>query len=493
MKRSVYTIGSLIILLIAAFIFVLVPIFQGGKIGKRLPAFGKYDGTEIRYEQNTDFYNYVARYADYFKNQGIEIKDTNQFYLFSYAFNATVSELAYKKAVNKAGYIVPETAINRAVKPYFYDESGKYSQKLYNTQVTQNPDGILNLRKSIASSLLTNRYAEDSFGGQTSLGSTTLYGLKNPTAEAEFITDKMGNNQRALNVAVFNMSDYPDSEKAAYGKSNPAKFVKYDLSVITVSDKGKALSIAKRISENAITFEDAVSESEKVYSNDSGKINSKYQYQIQKFLKNADDIEKLSALETGSVSEPIQTTVGYSIFKADAAKIEPNFSDSDTLKTVHNYLKSNEFSHIENYFTENAKAFASLAKNKGFNASVKQYNAKKVSIPSVALNFGNVSALTKLDTALEGLSGADSNKNFWNTAFTLKEGEYSEPVTNGNNILVIQVEKTGLKAKDPAPKEALFDELLNYDSASAQTALLSSPKLVNNVQEVFYNHILSNN
>ena len=40
MKRSVYTIGSLVILLIAAFIFVLVPIFSGGKAQKRMPAFG---------------------------------------------------------------------------------------------------------------------------------------------------------------------------------------------------------------------------------------------------------------------------------------------------------------------------------------------------------------------------------------------------------------------------------------------------------------------
>ena len=55
MKRGFYTIGSLIILLIAAFIFVLVPIFSGGRTGTRLPPFGSYDGTEIRYEQSSDY------------------------------------------------------------------------------------------------------------------------------------------------------------------------------------------------------------------------------------------------------------------------------------------------------------------------------------------------------------------------------------------------------------------------------------------------------
>ena len=148
----------------------------------------------------------------------------------------------------------------------------------------------------------------------------------------------MGNGQRSFNMAVFNMSDYPDSEKVAFGKANSQKFVKYDFSVITVSDKAKAASLLKRINENAITFEDAVSESQKIYSNDSGKINSKYHYQIEKFLKQAEDMEKLAALEEGAVSEPVQTSVGYSIFKANSAKTEPDFSSSETVRTVYNYL-----------------------------------------------------------------------------------------------------------------------------------------------------------
>lgn len=492
MKRSVYTIGSLIILLIAAFIFVLVPIFQGGRTGNRLPVFGKYDGTEIRYEQNSDFYNYVAQYADYFKNQGIEIKDSNQIYLFNYAFNATVTELAYKKAVAKSGYKVPETAINRAVKPYFTDETGNFSQKFYNTSLNSNPDRIASLRKQIASTLTTSRYAEDSFGGQTALGDETLYGLKNSAAEADFI-HKMGNGQRSFNMAVFNMSDYPDSEKVAFGKANSQKFVKYDFSVITVSDKAKAASLLKRINENAITFEDAVSESQKIYSNDSGKINSKYHYQIEKFLKQAEDMEKLAALEEGAVSEPVQTSVGYSIFKANSAKTEPDFSSSETVRTVYNYLTANEFSHIENYYSETAKAFSSVAKTRGFNAAINQYGAKKVSVPAFALNYGGLSVMSKLNTSLDGLSNADTNKKFLSAVFALKDGELSEPVTNGNSVLVMQLAKSNIAAEEPIPAEALNDELTNYDVSSAQAALISSPKLENNVSTVFYKYFMPNN
>ncbi len=492
MKRSVYTIGSLIILLIAALIFVLVPIFQGGRTGKRLPAFGKYDGTEIRYEQNSDYYNYVARYAEYYKSRGIELNDSNQIYLFDYAFNATVTELAYRKAVLKSGYKVPTTAVNRAIKQYFQDENKQYSQKLYNLAVTNNPDRVSELRADTAASLLTNRYTEDSFGGQTALGSETLYGLKLSTAEADFIHN-MGNNERTFNMASFNMNDYPDSEKVAYGKANPEKFVKYDFSIITVSDKAKAQSLLKRINGNEITFEDAVGESQKSYSNNSGKINSKYHYQIEKFLKNADDMQKLASLATGTISEPIETTVGWSFFKADSDAVQPDFSDSATINVVNNYLVANEFSHIEEYFNETAKAFIQVAKTRNFNSSCAQFNAKNVSVPAFALNYGSASVVKKLETSLDGLSGADYNENFLKTAFSLNDNEISEPITNNRNILVLQLTKSGLNAEEPIPEEALKTELTNYDLNSAQTALMESPKLENNVQYVFNNYFRTNN
>ncbi|MDE5899144.1 MAG: hypothetical protein K2H09_07790, partial [Treponemataceae bacterium] len=95
MKRSVYTIGSLIILLIAAFVFVLVPIFSGGRASKRIPPFGKYDGTEIRYEQGTDFTNYLSLAADSYKrqNEGQNVTpeqlSAQQYRIFQYAFSMT--------------------------------------------------------------------------------------------------------------------------------------------------------------------------------------------------------------------------------------------------------------------------------------------------------------------------------------------------------------------------------------------------------------------
>ena len=51
-KNTVYTLGSLIILLICAFCFVVLPAVEGRSSrqqGADVPAFGKYNGKEIKY------------------------------------------------------------------------------------------------------------------------------------------------------------------------------------------------------------------------------------------------------------------------------------------------------------------------------------------------------------------------------------------------------------------------------------------------------------
>ena len=101
--------------------------------------------------------------------------------------------------------------------------------------------------------------------------------------------------------------------------------------------------------------------------------------------------------------------------------------------------------------------------------------------------------MNKLNTSLDGLSGASTNEAFIKAAISLKSGEISEPVVNGRNILVLKLNKDNVKPENPIPQEALKDELTNYDAASAQAALLSSPKLVNNLSDVFFKYIMNNN
>ncbi|MFA6856782.1 MAG: peptidylprolyl isomerase [Treponema sp.] len=488
MKKSFYTIGSLIILLISAIVFVLVPAMLGRANKNKLPPFGKYDGKEIKYEQGSDFADYVSRYADMLKNQGQEVNTQSYYYIFNYAFNATVQKMAFSSAVRKSGYIVPQNAVNRAMLPYFSDSSGKYSPKLYKEAPASS---IESMQKEFRNTLTTSRYSDDCFGSQNTVGKEALYGLKSSAAETAFLHD-IGKNKRAFNMVSFDMKDYPDSEKTAYGKANAQKFVKYNMSVITCEDKAKAESVAKRLANNEIKFADAVGEySKKTYSNENGNLTNAYYYQLEKIIKNADDLKAVTGLSKGTTSRPVETSEGFSIFYADDNAVQPDFTSDATIKDVYNYLNTYEAGHIEDYYTNIAKNFASAASAKSFDDACRQFNLTKTEVAAFPLNYGSVSLAGSVDTKNAALTGADTNENFLTTAFTLKQNEISVPVVNGKNVLILQL--TGESSEEtPVDASVLKTETDNYDQSSASSVLMKSPKLENNLMSVFFNNFMKN-
>jgi hypothetical protein len=489
MKKSFYTIGSLIILLISAVVFVLVPAMLGRGNKSKLPPFGKYDGKEIKYEQGSDFANYVSRYADMLKNQGQEIDTQSYYYIFNYAFNATVQKMAFSRAVQKSGYIVPQNAINRAMLPYFSDSNGKYSSKLYKETPAST---IESMQKEFRDTLTTGRYSDDCFGSQDTVGKETLYGLKTSSAEIAFLQN-IGKDKRSLNLVSFDMKNYPDSEKAAYGTANAQKFIKYNMSVITCDDKAKAESVVKRLANNEIKFSDAVGEySKKTYSDENGKLTNAYYYQLEKIIKNADDLKSVSELTKGAASKAVQTNEGFSIFYADDNPVQPDFTNDSVIKVVYNYLNTYETGHIEDYYTNMAKDFAAAAASKSFDEACTQFNLTKTEIAAFPLNYGSVSLAGSVDTKSAALSGADSNETFLKTVFALKENEISAPVVNGKNVLVMQL--TGETSEETLPETSVLkNEIGNYDQSSASAALMKSPKLENNLMSVFFNNFMKDN
>lgn len=483
MKKTTYTIGSVIILLFAAFVFVAVPIFSGGARRGSIPALGKYNGKEIRFEQGSDFNTIASNYYDYFKQQGYDINAAEMNTIYSMAFNETVRTMAYMDFVKESDYIVPTSKVNRTMMQYFVDEKGKYSSKMYQDAPKTR---VEELRSNIEKQHTLQRFYDDNFGSQlTKIGKYPLFEEKVSDAEIAFIQN-MNNNQRSFNMAAFNMNEYPESEKVAYGKANAEKFVKYDFSLITIREKSEAEKLVKSIRKGEITFEDALAEKSTFsYTSESGKMNSRLQYQLTKIIKDEKDMNAVAALELGAISDPVITALDeYAIFKADGLPVQPDFSDVQTINTVYNYISAYEYSHIENYFTETAKAFASVAEKRGFNAACTQFNVKKEVIPTFPLNYGSSSIFDSIDSSIAALSGASRNENFLKTAFTLNEKQISEPIVLNRNIIVLELISTKEKADDTAPAQAIADTISNYDQSSATRAVLTSKKLVNNFAEV---------
>lgn len=484
-KNAFYTIGTLIILLICAFVFVLLPVFSGNSVDpNNTPVFGKYNKKEIKYEQDSDFLDFVQQYGQMFQQYGQQLDSQSTYYIFNYAFDSTVMKYAYNDFVEKSHYVVPEAAVKRGMIPYFYDENGKYSDKLYR----QTPDSEkIKLKKQITSALTTQRYYDDNFGSQTEMfDGQSLYGLKESDEELDFLAS-FGKNKRGFHMAVFSLSDYPEEEKINYAKQNATKFNAYDLSIITVEDSATAQKVAKRIANNEITFEEAITEySEKKFSNTEGKLNNKFQYQIENILVSKDDLAKITDLEVGNISEPIETSTGFSIFKTDSAKVEPDFTSSDLISTVSNYMNTYEATLIEDYFTAKATDFTSEVLNSNFDTACAKMNVTNIDIPPFPLNYGSKTITTSVDTSLKGLSGADTNENFLKTAFSLKMNEVSSPIVMNGSIIVLQY-----STEEKSEEDSSISEIENYDSSSSHQFIMNSPKLENNFAQVYFSNFMN--
>ena len=496
MKKTLLFVGSVIILILSAITFIFIPAMAQGATGKA-PVFGKYDGKAIELAQGSAFANAVVNYEDAAKADLSRISSMAQeqqdyyrtmlyYQIYSNAFNAAVFNMAYSSAVKDSGWEPTEAQIAREIVqiPSFF-ENGKFSQRQYNSMAEGDRSS---LKKSIRDQLVWERYSEDVFGSATKLGESALYGIKSAGAELDFIAEQ-GAAKRSFSLAAFSTADYPDSEVTAYGKEHQDLFTKYDLSVLTMDDENEAKNLLAKLTGGELTFEDALSYSEKYYSDDKGKMSATYRYQLTTSIPAEKDLDAVAALEKDALSGIIETARGYSIFRCDGEALAADMSDSAMLETVKSYVKANESGLIEDYYLGIAKNFAATAVTDSFESACSQFGTELVSVPAFALNYGNASVYGSLPSDISALAGAASNENFLKTAFSLKNGEVSEPLVLGSNVIVLKMTGEQTDSITKENKDALKSDLESYDQSAAQTAVLTSDKVENNVSEAFFKYV----
>ena len=512
MKKTLLFVGSVIILVLAAVTFIFIPALAPHAVGKAA-VFGKYDGKPIELSQGSEFANAVANYTesyrDYARAQGKELQDYDYFSIYSYAFNAAVTTIAYRKAVESSGWEPSEQAVARQIVqlPNF-TENGRVSQKRYNALSASDR---ASLKKSIESQLVWQRFTDDTFGATSAdvtgsgaaikLGDSRLFGLKTSDAEVAFLAEK-GAQKRSFSLAAFNTADYPDSEVIAYGKEHSDLFTRYDLSVITTNDEAEAKKVLSQITSEELAFDaDTVAAySEKYYSDSTGKVTAAYKYQLQTAIPAEEDLASVLALKEDELSGVIKTSNGYSIFRADGKAVEPVFEAAATddesgasgdaaVTVVRNYIKANESGLVEDYYLGIAKNFAASAVANGFEGACKDFGTELVEVPAFTLNYGNAAIYGSIPSDISQLSGAATNENFLKTAFSLKNSEVSEPIVLGSNVLVLKLTGEQTDSVSDDDKNALSDKLADYDQSAAQTALLTSDKVENDVYNAFFKYI----
>ena len=483
-KKLLISIGSVIILVLAAISFIFIPaMVQSG--GPEVPPFGYYNKKPIQYKQGTYFANLVQMYSE---REGVENRQSAYFDVFNQAFNDAVLYEAFTQAVDATGYVPPTGLVDRNMLPYFYDEKGVYSKRLFN----ETPDSVkIELRDSIESSLVYLRYVEDLFGSTTDkVGDYQMYGLKTASAEEPFI-QAMGENQRTFQIVSFDMDNYPAEQVAMWGKNNADLFTRHDLSVITLADKTAADNLLKQLQSNEILFEDAVTEmSRNYYSGTDGKLTNAYRYQINNIVTAEADLATITALGQGELSGVIATSNGYSIFRGDGEAVAADFEDTVMLDAVHSYMKSYENGIIETYYLDLAQDFWNMANTAGIAEASRQFDVTPASVGPFPLNYGNSPLFDSVSSSDEALTGAASNENFMKTAFSMQVGEISSPmVLNNAVVLLMLTEETTVPAEENAE---LFASYVNqFDQSAVQNAAMTSDKLQNDFLTVFFQYFMN--
>jgi hypothetical protein len=504
LSKTLMWVGSVIVLVFAAITFVFVPgIARGLGGGNEAPVFGSYARKPISQTAEPYFQRMLQQYSEYSRQSGSSSDQT--YSIFQNAFNATVIHLAYSKAVTDSGYIVPSKKIDRELIPYYYDDAGVYSLKLFNDTPESRK---IALRKNVAENLIDRRYYDDVFGtGSETIDGYQLYGRKSSSKEDSFFK-KMGAVERSFELAAFAISNYPVSEAEKYGRENPDLFKKYNLSVITSSTEDGAKKIKAQIDRGEVVFDDAVSEfSVKYYSGDDGKLTSSYQYQITNIVTSDDALASITALNVGDVSDVIATVNGFSIFRSDGAPVSADFSDAKIQSDIKNYMTMNVKGRIEDYYINIARDFSVAAARDGFDAACEAFGISKVDVSSFPMNYGNSEILGLVpSSSVAELSGAESNENFLRTAFSIRQNEISTPLVLGNNVVVLRLVEETNKLEAVADESDETDEngaqivtgagsfsleqyyISQFDQMAAQRAVMKDKRLKNDFMTVFFKY-----
>lgn len=480
------TIGSIIILIISFIAFVL-PSQLGSAQESTKKVFGKYKSREIVYEKDSDLVNNLQSIQNSFYNTYGREPDNSEFYNNFYnAFKTTVSQYAYEEAAKKAGYVVSEETVNRDLRAYFIDETGNFSNELYRQT---DKDAIVRIKQQMLVAGYSNRVTEDMFG-TTSIGNSTLYGLKESDAELDFLSD-FDSNQRAFNMVSFDKSSYPDEEILAFANKNANLFTKYNMSVVTFADKAAADKAAKKLA-NGASFEDVAAEGNNSFCDSEGKLVYPYyyNYRLSMILNDSADLNTIAALSKDAVSDVIELTNGYAIFKNLDADEKANFDDETTFRDVRTYVTTYEAPMIEDYFIAKANEFKTLAASTSFEDACTELGLTKIDVPAFSLNYGGSSFGTSVNSSLPGLTFADTNETFLKAAFTLKENEISSPIVmmdqSSGYVNVIQYVPTPQDDSSVDMKAFLAYQIQSYDNIASANNLLKSKFVTDNFRSTYY-------
>ncbi|MDR2783172.1 MAG: peptidylprolyl isomerase [Treponema sp.] len=422
-------IGTIVVLVIVIIAFVFVPaLVPGVGLGSSFDlTFGMYDKTPITYTPG----GYFAQIRESIsRNQQNAGQDTSNPYLnyqiWRAAFEQTVVHTAILQEMKRVGYSIPDDVVDREVAglPQFQD-NGKFSVIKYRQLDNASRAALW---RQVQEELITERYVSD------------MTNLLVSSKEAPFIK-AMASPERTFDMVSFSLDAYPESEIITFASSNAALFQTVHLSKITVkASESEAKQVLESIQNGAVTFEEAA----KNHSVDSstsekgGDMGVKMAFELTTEIPGAVEREAVIALAKGGFSSIVKTDAGWTFFRAEEEPHPADVADAAVVQKIKAYIMDFERGRVEDWFIKQADAFIADSQTRGFDEVVSEKALEKKQFGPVPLNYGGNQLLPPLDSSIAELSGAASNENFWQTAFSTPLNAVSKPIAVGANILVLR-------------------------------------------------------
>jgi hypothetical protein len=480
-------IGSVVILVLITVTFVGGDFLSGryrGSSGDM--TFGYYDKAPVTLIPGNVFAQYYEQVLRYYQSQGADLSNfytTSQ--VWRQAYEMAVTHTAILQMMKRSNYSVPEKTVDRQVAqlPQF-QENGRFSSALYN-------------QMSDSSRLTLWRQVQDELAKQTYY-SDFLYGLMVSSGEADFIGE-MNSIMRSFEMVSYSLDNYPESEYQSYAREKADLFRTVHFSKISVnSSEREAKKILDSIKNGAITFEDAArAQSQDSFASKGGDTGIRYYYEIESEIPNVTDREVIINLRRGEVSDCFNIDGSWVIFRIEDDIKPANFNDYTVMDRVKSYLRNFDRGRMEDWAVAQINEFIRDAQDSGFDNAALQWNLDKYSFGPLSLNYAGVELFTALESFSDSgipqqdLQSLSRNENFWKIAFSAKLNTPSQPLVQGNNVLVffpveeINIDEAAIESVASAYKFYWVNMLAEQ---SLQPYFINNPRLDDRFWDTFFKY-----
>jgi hypothetical protein len=477
---TIIIIAVLALLMVGGVYYVVVLISQDK--AEKASAWGSYDGKDVRIENNNVFYNTLMNDSNL---QNAYLSGDYNTMLSSYynAYQAQVVFQALDQEAQDAGIVAPQKLVDQLIlkSGVYNDADGNFSEEVF--------DASSDAQKTQINNFYTNYYPYSVV--LADLQSTII-----SEKEMDFVV-QLARDTRTFDYFVINYNAYPDDLAKAYAEQNPQLFSKAGISVISAASEEKIKAAYDALVAGTAWDDVVATYSEDSYKEDNGKVGSLQLFSIMSNMTDQADIDKVTSLEVGSYTNPIQGTNGFVIYRLDEAVAEADLSDAETLTVVKFYINQNKVDDITPY-VDAAVARASEMAQSDFEGAAKAVNATIIPIKSSNNNIAGSQYLAGINyyDATGYLATAANDETVDRELFVSDEGHVTAamPVQNVENTYII-AKVTGI---DKENDETSYATSLLYNYYAMQQpaqdrvySVISSDKHVDNFYNQFFATLFS--